>query len=250
MPRADHPPAFMFYPQDFASDSKVEAMSTEAVGAYILLLCKAWREEPPGSLPDSDDVLARWARMNLDRWTEIRSTVLAPFTLGTDSRWHQKRMRHEYSQLIKRRKVRAKAGQVGASIRWQSHSKRITEPIARNEYEGETETENLFQGELPSVLDCTVFRKSLAAWLSYKSERRQTYKPAGLAALITRAMKLASVHGIQAVTDAMERAAANRWEGWDHQSQFTGRNGPLSRVGPGQTHDPEASKRDPNHGRM
>lgn len=124
MPKPDHPPAFPFYPNDFASDSRVEAMSTEAVGAYILLLCKAWREEPPGTLPDDDSTLARWARLTPDRWTELRSTVLAPFTLGTDSRWHQKRMRRVFSELIARRKVRTTAGKAGADARWQTHSKR------------------------------------------------------------------------------------------------------------------------------
>lgn len=132
MPKPDHPPAFQFYPADFTSDSKVEAMSTEEVGAYMLLLCKAWREEPPGSLPDDDRTLARWTRLTPDRWAEIRSSVLAPFTLGTDSRWHQKRMRLEFTELIKRRRLRAKAGKTGADARWQTHSNRTVLPMAND----------------------------------------------------------------------------------------------------------------------
>jgi uncharacterized protein YdaU (DUF1376 family) len=132
MPKPDHPPAFQFYPADFTSDSKVEAMSTEEVGAYILLLCKAWREEPPGSLPNDDRTLARWTRLTPDRWAEIRSAVLAPFTLGTDTRWHQKRMRLEFTELIKRRKLRAKAGKTGADARWQTHSNRMKLPMAKD----------------------------------------------------------------------------------------------------------------------
>ena len=49
MSRHNDPPYFPFYPDDFASDGKVEAMTTEEVGAYTLLLCKAWREDPPGA---------------------------------------------------------------------------------------------------------------------------------------------------------------------------------------------------------
>lgn len=224
MAKPDHPPAFQLYVNDFASDSKVEAMTTEGVGAYILLLCKAWREEPPGTLPDDDNVLARWARMPVDRWTEIRSAVLAPFTLGNDSRWHQKRMRREYSELIKRRRVREMAGAAGAKARWQPHSKgngnRTKVPMARNEGEGEVEGQ-FPEGELPAVLDSPEFRRALSGWLKYKSERRQKYKPAGLAAMISRAASLASLHGVQSVIDAMERAAANQWQGWDQPTGFS-----------------------------
>ncbi len=109
-----HPPAFLFYVDDFSSDSKVEAMTTEQVGAYILLLCKSWRESPPGSLPSNDSLLARWARVTLDRWSEIRDGVLCAFTFGTDSRWHQKRQRAEYDRIVAIRKSRV----VAAKSRW------------------------------------------------------------------------------------------------------------------------------------
>lgn len=221
MPKPNHPPAFQFYPQDFASDSKVEAMTTDAVGAYILLLCKAWREDPPGSLPDDDDVLSRWARLPLARWTEIRSAVLAPFTFGIDSRWHQKRMRREYSELIKRRKVRAIAGQAGASVRWQTHSKRSGLPMARNEGEGEVPPLiRKKECDLPPILDTENFRAALDRWLRYKAERREAYKPVGLQAMVARAAKLATEHSVDAVIEAMERAAGNRWAGWDQRGAF------------------------------
>jgi uncharacterized protein YdaU (DUF1376 family) len=115
-----HPPAFLFYPDDFSSDGKVEAMSTEQVGAYILLLCKSWREKPPGSLPSDDSLLAKWARVPLDRWSEIRSGVLAPYTFGTDSRWHQKRQRAEYDKLMSRRRECSRAGKSSANKRFRT----------------------------------------------------------------------------------------------------------------------------------
>jgi hypothetical protein len=69
---------------------------------------------------------------------------------------------------------------------------------------------------LPDVLDCDQFRECLAKWLAYKAERKEQYKPTGLAAMVSRAATLASQHGILAVMDAMERAEANDWKGWDH----------------------------------
>ena len=92
MPKTNHPPAFLFYPEDFSSDSKVEAMTTEEVGAYTLLLCKSWRESPPGSIPDDDVVLARWARLASDRWTVCRAAVLAAFSFRSYFKCHPKKL--------------------------------------------------------------------------------------------------------------------------------------------------------------
>lgn len=118
MPKSHDFPAFLFYPDDFSSDGKVEAMTTEEVGAYILLLCKAWRESPVGSIPADDAVLARWTRLTPDRWAECSSRVLAPFKLGTDGRWHQRRMRGDHKNLTEKRKRRIKGAIAGAIGRW------------------------------------------------------------------------------------------------------------------------------------
>lgn len=88
-------PYFNFYVMDFAADGLVEAMSTQEVGAYILLLCKAWHEDPAGSVPDDDRTLARWARMAPEEWQTVKERVLAPWRLD-GGRWHQKRMQEEH----------------------------------------------------------------------------------------------------------------------------------------------------------
>lgn len=84
----------------------------------MLLLCKAWRESPPGSIPNDDAVLARWARVTPDCWAGCRTHVLAAFTLGTDSRWHQKRMRAEYQKFAARHRAISQAGQSAARQKW------------------------------------------------------------------------------------------------------------------------------------
>ena len=48
-------------------------MTIEEVGAYALLPCMAWRENPPGSIPDDGRVLARRKRLAPDRWKKFRS---------------------------------------------------------------------------------------------------------------------------------------------------------------------------------
>jgi uncharacterized protein YdaU (DUF1376 family) len=129
MPKDNKPPAFQFYPDDFSSDGIVEAMTTKEVGAYILLLCKAWREEPPGSIPNDDRVLARWTRLLPAEWAECRTGVLAAFTLGTDSRLHQKRLRKEYQKLVEFQKDRSVNGKKGAEAKWLGHSSAIGSAI-------------------------------------------------------------------------------------------------------------------------
>lgn len=110
------PPFFAFYPADFAGDINVEAMSTLAVGAYILLLCKAWQSDPPGSLPNNDQTLARLARLSAVEWAEVSAAVLACFELRPDGRLHQARLRAEYDKAISVMKAKRKGGQKGAEV--------------------------------------------------------------------------------------------------------------------------------------
>lgn len=130
MTAREHPPAFMFYPDDFASDGVVEAMTTEEVGAYTLILCKAWRENPPGTIPSDDRILARWARLSARKWANCKSAVLAAFKAGNDGRLHQRRMMAEFQALAEYKETRSKAGKQGAEKRWQSHSPGIAEPCS------------------------------------------------------------------------------------------------------------------------
>ena len=121
MANDDHPPAFLLYAQDFVSDSKVEAMTTREVGAYFLLLCKAWHETPVGTIPNNDRVLARWARLTPDEWAECRDAVLSPFRACTDNRLLSPRLSSEYRKLMESRRKKSIAGKAGAERRWQRH---------------------------------------------------------------------------------------------------------------------------------
>jgi uncharacterized protein YdaU (DUF1376 family) len=116
----NHPPYFPLYVTDFMSSGKVTAMTTAAVGAYILLLCQAWSEEPPASIPNDDVTLARWARMSSVDWAECRESVLAAFTLGKDNRWHQKRLRLEHDKFRNQFARKSLSGKKGADKRWKS----------------------------------------------------------------------------------------------------------------------------------
>lgn len=118
------PPYFPFYPTDFAASGTVEAMTTEEVGAYILLLCKAWHETPPCSIPDDDRILARWTRLGDDGWTRCRSTVRACFVLR-DGRLYNPRLDREWRKLSDRLRKAQESGKRGGQA---SVKGRLTKP--------------------------------------------------------------------------------------------------------------------------
>lgn len=78
---------------------------------------------------------------------------------------------------------------------------------------------------LPAILDNQPFRDAFSGWLKYKQERRESYKPAGMSAVLAAAATKAERFGVQAVIDAMQTARANGWQGWDQKSLFGGENG-------------------------
>lgn len=60
----------------------------------------------------------------------------------------------------------------------------------------------------------------LATWLAYKAERREPYKPVGLKQLVSRIKNQIEKHGLDAVTEAMQRAMAANYKGWDFKDSF------------------------------
>jgi uncharacterized protein YdaU (DUF1376 family) len=71
-------PYFKLFASAFRSDT--EGMTAEEIGAYIMLLCRAWMSEPVGCIAKEDDTtLARYARVPLKRWKAIKARVLSNF---------------------------------------------------------------------------------------------------------------------------------------------------------------------------
>jgi len=111
------PPWFPLYPTDFLADDKVSAMTTEEVGAYWLLLCYSWYQTPQGSIPDDDKILAGWTRSSPQGWAAIKKTVLSPFTLGSDGRHHQKRLKAEAKRIAQKSKAQRQGPQAVGQAR-------------------------------------------------------------------------------------------------------------------------------------
>lgn len=157
---------FAFWPGDFSSDVHVEAMTTEQVGAYILLLCKAWQGDPPGSLPSDAETLARYARVSFERWLEIKDRVLAPFAVGIDGRLYSERLQEEYA-LASQKSGKASES---ANKRWGNANAMLSDQTR-------TDKKKTPLPPFPTSLDTPAFREAWAEWLDDRRQRRKTVTP-------------------------------------------------------------------------
>lgn len=101
--------AFMqLYPSDFIGDTM--HLSTEQVGAYLLLLMAMWNAD--GRLPDDEKMLARIARVSIKKWRGM-SVELMPFFV-TDGQWiTNNRLTKELQKVTSQTQSRRAAGAKG-----------------------------------------------------------------------------------------------------------------------------------------
>ena len=136
-------PFMRYYVRDFEHDEHVSVMSALAVGAYHLLLWKAWHQSPPGTLPNDDAILAQWARLTPDEWARVRPEVDPCFKLSrgaAGTRLVQKRMVREYQAISTDRKQKSAAGRKAIRARWGTKKELHTDALRSNN-DGNTNTE-------------------------------------------------------------------------------------------------------------
>lgn len=75
-------------------------LNAQQTGAYLMLLMVAWRTAEC-RLPDDDDKLARWARVDRRTWNRVKPAVMEFWTLR-DGFWTQKRLTQERDIVSKR----------------------------------------------------------------------------------------------------------------------------------------------------
>lgn len=117
--------------------------------------------------------------------------------------------------------------------RIKSHSENENE--YENEYEYENENENEYESrgkkgtlslkkaaapqtqEIEEAGFAPDLEQAVKDWLSYKAEKRQTYKPAGFHALLNKIKTEEARHGPAPIINAIHDAMANGWQGiaWD-----------------------------------
>jgi uncharacterized protein YdaU (DUF1376 family) len=107
-------PALPLFTDAFIGDTT--HLTAAQTGAYLMLLMIAWRT-PDCSLPDDDQILARYARMDIRAWKCNRITILAFFQKHSDGRLRQGRLTDERNYVEGRSNKNSQA----AKARWLKH---------------------------------------------------------------------------------------------------------------------------------
>lgn len=105
------------------------------------------------------------------------------------------------------------------------------EKEGEKEVEGEVEIEKEVEDDSPPPkppLDLSTVsdgvRPAVSEWLSYKKERRESYKPQGLSQFLSMVAKNAAQYGCEAVSAIIRQSMASGYQGvtWDRLSRQSG----------------------------
>jgi hypothetical protein len=100
----ERPPAFQFYPRQFAADEHVMALDLDVVGAHILLMCAAAASPERYRIPaDERAIRTRLRNPSDDDWHRIKNQLLAgPWKLSEDSQcWEQRGLQRTIEKQTK-----------------------------------------------------------------------------------------------------------------------------------------------------
>lgn len=110
-----HPPYMPHHVQVELDDVNVQAMTLTQFGAHRSLINLSWSQDPPGTVPNDDHVLAKWLHIPVIEWVAIKDGVMTAWRLNRPgNRWRQKRVAGSYREVQKR----MKANRENAEKRW------------------------------------------------------------------------------------------------------------------------------------
>lgn len=105
-------PFMQLYVSDFIGDTL--QLSTEQIGAYMLLLMAMWNGG--GKLPADDAKLARVVRMSVKKWRAISDDLMGFFDGDDDHIWNN-RLTNELQKSERKTDLRAAAGAKGGAAK-------------------------------------------------------------------------------------------------------------------------------------
>lgn len=208
-------PYMPFFTGDWLKDPAVSLCTPTTRGVWIDFLCAMHELDRCGVIAGTREQLARIGRcsdVQLDQaLSELQTTRAAVVT------------ERDGSVTVTNRRMNREAKEREANALRQSRhrgSKSSNGVITPLSHLYEVEDEIQFLHSFPEVVQSVDFKKVLDEWLNYKNERRENYEFTGLRKMISHAATRATEHGIKAVIDAMNRAMANGWQGWDQPAAF------------------------------
>lgn len=123
-------------------------LNAEQTGAYLMLLMVAWRTKEC-ALPDDDNVLARYARMEKRKWMANKSVILSFWKKNSEGLLYQQRLRDERNFADAKRDQAILAGKASALKRKERHSTGVTTESQR-EFNNPTPTPTPTKKDIPN----------------------------------------------------------------------------------------------------
>jgi uncharacterized protein YdaU (DUF1376 family) len=114
---------FSFFPKQWLGDDKVLLMDWDARGMHLHLMCMAWQQDPPCTIPADEAVLRKWCG-NPKRWAKVKNQILAAWKLR-DGRYVQEGLLAAYERACNR----SESGRKSANARW---TKKAGDECGRN----------------------------------------------------------------------------------------------------------------------
>jgi uncharacterized protein YdaU (DUF1376 family) len=108
VPAAMSPPYMPLYVGDYLADTT--HLSTMEHGAYLLIIMALWRNG--GELPNDPNRIAKCAKLTMDKWRRIESTIMEFFAVDGDRIIHA-RVTKELQHVTEIRTSRSDAGRRG-----------------------------------------------------------------------------------------------------------------------------------------
>mgnify|MGYP003150930820 CR=1 FL=1 len=126
---------FKFFPSDWLSDSKVQAMSLEYQGAYLRILCYMWKDSEDATIPANPTFLrpllgvsAQKLRKMLKFFSESEFTPLKKVVKNEVVFLQSERLLREKDEAATSFNQKRLAGQKGAASRWKGKEKDPCQP--------------------------------------------------------------------------------------------------------------------------
>jgi uncharacterized protein YdaU (DUF1376 family) len=102
--------AIYFFYSDWLGSNTRARMSHVQRDVYLTLLFRSLSEQPAGTLPSTDEELARLGDVNLDTWQDIKAPILAKFESDSNGRIFNPRMMREVKYALAKRAAGSKGG--------------------------------------------------------------------------------------------------------------------------------------------
>jgi uncharacterized protein YdaU (DUF1376 family) len=125
-------PYFPKYAKDWLTGEGTRLMTPEQRGAFDWLLCHAWLSEPPCTLPDDEDALAKLSDLGR-RWKTVGAAIRAQFQAfpTLPGRIYNPKQFAIFKEMEEHREKRSQAGRKGNALRWDSDSQIDRNAIAK-----------------------------------------------------------------------------------------------------------------------